>query len=115
MIKTLSTDSNNDLFVNPNGSIAVSNDIDAVLNICEHVAKTMRGELVLQGDVGMPYFEAVWSGVPNIPQAESALRRAWLGVDGVKGVDDLTVFVQDNVLYYNATIQTIYGEAAIGL
>lgn len=93
----------------------MSSDQDAMIMLCEHVAKTVLGELVLQGDVGIPYFQTVWNGSPNLAQTESALRSAWLGIDGVLDVTALTTFAQNGVLYYNATIKTIYGEASIGV
>lgn len=115
MIKTLSVDANNDLFVNTSGSISVSTNQDALVFMCEHVAKTILGELVLQGDVGIPYFQTMWNGTPNLAQAENALRAAWLNVDGVLGIVSLASFVQDNTLFYNATIKTVYGEVSLGV
>ncbi len=114
MIKTIQTGINNDLVLTPSNSIGVSTDLEAVIQICEHVVKTMLGELILQGDQGVPNFQLIWNGAPNIPQAQNAIREALLSVEGVTTVTQLTAFVQNNTLYYNATIQTIYGEASLG-
>lgn len=113
MIKTITTDSNNDLLVTNNKSISMSSDLDAISLICEHTVKTMLGELILQGDIGIPNFQLIWNGSPNIPQAENAIREAIMGIDGVISVPSLSAFVENNTLVYNATIQTIYGEASL--
>lgn len=114
-MKTLSSDLNNDLYIAPNGLLSVSTGLTALAQTCEQVAKTMMGELVLQSDQGIPNFQMIWSGAPNIAQAENALREALLGVEGVLSVPQLSAFVENNVLTYNATIETIYGEASLGL
>lgn len=75
----------------------------------------MMGELVLQGDVGIPNFQLIWNGSPNIAQAENSIREALLGVDGVTDVSELSAFVSDNVFRYSAVINTIYGGTTIGV
>ena len=112
---TLSTSTNNDLHLDSSNSIPKASGIYAVLKTCEYAIQTMYGELVLQGDSGVPNFDLIWNGNPNILQAENAIRETLLNVDGVDGVTSLNVFVENGVLKYNATIQTIYGESSIGL
>lgn len=114
-MRTLSNDSNNDLYIAPNGQLSISSDLSALSQTCEHVVKTMMGELILQGDVGIPNFQLIWNGAPNIPQAENSLREALIAVQGVTDVTELEAFVKDNTFFYNATIKTIYGEVSIGL
>lgn len=114
-MKTLATGANNDLYLGPSGQLALSSDLEAVSQTCEHVVKTMMGELILQTDQGIPNFQMIWNGAPNLAQAENALREALLGVKGVLAVPQLSAFVENHVLIYNATIETIYGEAALGL
>ena len=114
-MRTFTTDQNNDLYLTPSNSVAISSDLQAIMDTCEYTVQTVMGELILQGDVGIPNFQLIWNGNPNIPQAENALREAIMPVDGVTGVSELSAFVENNVLKYNATIQTIYGEAPLGL
>ena len=119
--QTFAVNATNDLYVDGNGNIAIVYDIQAVLQNCEHAIKTRLGEMVLQVNQGLPYFTAVFVGVPNIPQFEAAARAALLAVQGVQ---ELILFnaVQMQVippfssrpttaLVYNAIIRTIYGQA----
>ena len=111
---TFASDNNNDLYIAPNGKLAISSELKAIAQTCEQSVQTMLGELVLQGDTGIPNFQLIWTGAPNIAQAEVALRDAILNVSGVTDVTSLKALVKDNVLVYNATIQTIYGGTTLG-
>jgi len=112
---TLTTGTNNDLVLSSSGSVSLSTGLSAIMQTCEHAVKTSLGELVLQGDEGIPNFQMIWSGAPNIAQAENALREALMKVEGVESVPELSAFVSENILYYNAVINTINGEANLGL
>lgn len=112
---TFASDDNNDLYIAPNGQLAIASNLTALAQTCEQSIQTMMGELVLQGSQGIPNFQLIWSGAPNIAQAENAIREAIMAVDGVTDVPVLSAFVQNNILKYNATIKTIYGEVALGL
>lgn len=113
MTITISTDTNNDIYIGTNGSLSTSSGIDAVLLACEHAAKTQLGEMIFAVDQGIPNFTEIWNGTPNILQFDAYLRRAIVAVDGVESVTDLQIYTSDNKLTYQATIQTIYGTGAI--
>lgn len=110
---TFYTNDKNDIYLNTAGRIDMKTDIYAVLQACRNAAQTLLGELVLQGNVGIPNFQLIWSGSPNLIQYENALRTTFLGIQNVDDVTELDVFVENNVLKYNATIKTIYGEGSI--
>ena len=114
-MRTLGTNSNNDLYIAANGQLAIKSELSALAQTCEHVVKTMMGELILQGDEGIPNFQLIWGGAPNIAQAENAIREALSRVSGVEEVTELSAFVSNDKFVYNATIKTIYGEVSLGL
>lgn len=113
MTRTLSVNANNDIFLNGDGNISISVDLQAVLQACAQAAKTILGEMVLQTDAGIPYFEALWNGVPKIPQFTSALRQAFLGVDQVVEVVSLITSQLDDTFSYTAVIRTTFGSGGI--
>jgi len=112
-MKTIRTGTNNDLYISA-GKIAIGTELTALIDVCEKVVQTMLGELVFQGDEGIPNFELIWNGAPNVAQAEASIRNALMGVDGVLDVPELIAFVQNNTFVYSATIKSIYGTGAIG-
>ena len=113
--QTFSVNANNDLFLTNEGNMSLSFEIQAILQACEQVAKTLLGELVLATDVGIPYMTAVFVGVPNLIAFQGALRAAWLTlVPGVTGVADLvTTQNTTSQISYSATIETIIGSGVI--
>lgn len=113
MTQTFSVNSSNDLFLGIDGNISISYNIQAVLENCAHVVKVRLGEVALNTDQGIPYFEVVWNGVPNLIQFESAVRDALLQVEGVVEVVSFRTSIVDDALTYLAVIRTIYGEGTI--
>ena len=113
MTVTFGTDDTSDLFLLSDGNIAVLSGLDAVLSACETASKAQRGEMVLATGLGIPNFQAVWVGAPNIPLWESALRVTLESVPGVLQVTDLTTSTQNNTLSYVATIVTQYGTGTV--
>lgn len=112
-ITTFAVNANNDLYLDKYGNIVIVEDLTAVLQICQQVAQVRLGEIALNTDEGIPFFETVWNGVPNIAQFENALRTAFLNVTGVLQVVSLGAVQEGRNLNYTAVIQTIYGTGAI--
>lgn len=113
MTQTLAVDSNNDLYLGIDGNIVIVRNLEAVLQACEHAAKTVLGELVLATNQGVPYFQNVWSGIPNYQQFDAALRSAILDVADVLEVVSLLIAPEGDIVKYNAVIRTIYGGGTI--
>jgi hypothetical protein len=113
MTITLAANSNNDIFIGGDGSLSVVSGLDAVTQACKQAAQAQLGEMVLSTDQGVPTFQTIWNGSPNIPQFVAYLRRTLMTVPDVIEVTALAAVVSDGVLSYTATIKTNYGEAAI--
>jgi hypothetical protein len=113
MTQTFGVNANNDIYIGTDGNLVIDRDIQAVLTACAQTVKTRLGEMVLAINDGLPYFETVWVGVPNIPQFEMALRRAILAVSGVNEILSLTTSQTGDVLSYTAVILTIFGQGTI--
>lgn len=113
MTQTLAVNKNNDLYIGRDGNLVIFFGLDAVLQACEHAVKAQLGEMVLATDQGIPNFQLIWNGTPNLIQWEAALRRAISQVSDVIEVVSLVATQDGNVLNYTATIRTIYGEGSI--
>src|SRR5574343_248754 len=104
-MKSLATDANNDLYLGPDGNIAVASGIQAVLTACQCAVKTRFGEMVLAADQGVPYFETAFAGGYNVAAFEDALRATILRVRDVLSVNIQTAVLRDRITY-TATIVT---------
>lgn len=112
-VKSFSINDDNDIYLDKNGNLAVSRDLTATAEISKQYMQTILGELVLNTDQGIPYFQSVWNGIPNLQQFEAAARSAILSVEGVSQVQSFFVQVSTRVLSYTAVIVTSYGQSVI--
>tara|TARA_R110000868_G_scaffold124114_3_gene328314 strand:+ start:270 stop:620 length:351 start_codon:yes stop_codon:yes gene_type:complete len=106
-------DDNRDLFLNSRNDISMNSDLDACLQTCESVAMLLRGEDIYNISEGLPNFELVWDGVPNIPQYRAALISAIEKVNDVIKVSNYDFIVNNNELIYNIEIETNFGNGVI--
>lgn len=105
--------SNNDLFLDGSGNIALAYDLDAVLFACKAAAETLLGECVYQTNIGIDYFNLVWSGSPNLRKFENALIAQLQSVANVTSVVNVSVTMTNNILNYSAVILTTFGQGNI--
>lgn len=110
MTQTLAVTDRNDIYIGANGNLAMAANAEAVKLACASASKAQLGEMVLAVLLGIPNFQVVWVGAPNIAIFERYLRNALLAVPGVTGIKSLTTSESDNKLKYVAEINTIYGE-----
>jgi hypothetical protein len=113
MSQTLAVDSANDLYTDGAGNLVLLSGVAAVQQNCDHALKTTLGECVLDLPRGLPNFEAIWNGRPNLAQYQAAAVAALQEVEGVVQVVAFEPIRADDTLQYTATIQTIYGPATL--
>jgi len=113
MSKVFSVNSNNDIYIDPDGNLAIATGQEALLQACASAAKAQFREMVLAFDQGVANFQTIWTDATNIAQFEFYVRKAIKSVEGVLEIVELTAVAQNNVVSYTATIRTIYGEAAL--
>lgn len=113
MTRTFAVDQFNDLVIGQDDRLSIVDGLSAVLQNCEHAAKTILNEMVLAQGEGIPYFEAVWIGVPNLAVWEASFRARILAVADVLSIDALTLGRTGETLTYRATIATVYGTGEI--
>lgn len=113
MAQTFTTNANNDIFILPNGNLSISFDLEAVLQLCKTGVQALLGEMVLAVDQGIPDFQTVWNGVPNIPQWEAAVQTTVLNTENVIQILNLTTTIANNTLNYTMTVLTTYGVGTI--
>ena len=112
MARTLASNADNDLVLDPQGRLLILEGQAAVAANCRSAIQAQRGEMVLAVDRGMPTFGTAWNGY-RPGQFEAAARVILRDVPGVLSVDAFTVGREGDRLVYAATIRTVYGEAAL--
>lgn len=113
MVMTFTTNENNDIFIGPDGNLSISTGLQGVLQACATATKAQLGEMCLATTSGIPNFQTVWVGSPNLAIWQKYLRTTIENVEGVIEVTELDVSVANNILSYTATIRSIYGPGEI--
>lgn len=111
-MRSFAVDSNNDLFIGTDRNLAFVSGIDAIAQNSVTAVKAQRVEMIYATNQGMPTRGTAWDTY-NPSQFEAAVRQIILGVSGVNSISAFSLFKQDNVLQYSATIKTIYGSVKI--
>lgn len=114
MTLCLALNSNNDIYIDDDGNLATKTGVEATAIACGTIAKTQLGEMIFENTRGLPNFQNVWVGTPNLKIWESYLRNMLLNVTGVKEVQDITIYQLNNTLNFKATIVTNDGIITIG-
>jgi hypothetical protein len=113
MTITFGLNSNNDLYLDASGNLAILTGIEAVEQCCETASKAQLGEMVLEIGLGLPNFQSIWVGTPNYSLWQSYLVTALNNVIGVNEVVSVSYQVADGILNYTATIASQYGSAEV--
>lgn len=113
MTTTFAINSDNDIYLGSDGNLVLATGIDGVANACETISKAQLGEMVLTTGQGIPNFQSLWIGVPNLGIWQSYLKNALLNVAGVEDILDLSFNQNSNTLEYTATIKTEFGITQI--
>ena len=109
MTQTFAINNKNDIYLGPDGNLAIARNIVGVEQACQTATQAQLGEMILATLSGMPTFQTVWNGSPNLSIFQSYLRTAIITVPGVLAVVSLSTSVRSNKLFYSATISSIYG------
>lgn len=110
MVQTFAGNENNDIYIGDDGNLAVLHNEEAVLDACATAVKAQKGEMIYKINSGMPNFQTIWSGHPNLLQFQAALRTVLLAVSGVVDIVSVESSIENNELSYSVKIQTIYSN-----
>lgn len=113
MTQTLGTNSTNDIYLGSDGNIVVLQGLAAVEGACATASKSILGEQVLSIGAGLPMFQCIWNGAPNIPLYVNYLQRTIENISGVTKIDSITTQILDSVFSYRATIETTFGIGTV--
>lgn len=109
---SIATNSNNDIYVDENGNLAMVTGVDAVKQDCEHAMKAQFGEMFLQPLQGLPNLADVWR-TQNFIKWEGVARATLAAINGVVRVVSFVIQPNGDTLNYTAQILTIYSATLI--
>lgn len=105
-------DNNNGFLVEEN-QLVLLEDKEAIAVNATTSVQTLLGEEPFLQDVGMPNFETVWEGSPNIPDFERSLRDTLSQVNGISLVGNFIYSLNNNELEYSIDVLTTFGITTV--
>lgn len=107
---TISTNENNDIFLDSNGNIATSTDINALANVSKNKVLTTLGEPEYNQLEGIPYFETIFTDTPKIDLFQAAVIDTLESLDEVQRVTNFDYEQNNGVFSYSLIEKTTYGD-----
>lgn len=115
-MSTFATDSNNDLFLDINGNIAVHHDPKQVIrNLIQNKMQTFLGEVFTDITKGVDYFGTILSNDTTLQQKIAELSKEITSTDGVTAITE-TRYAQDKqkgTITFSFDIETQYGAISL--
>lgn len=107
---TISTNENNDIFLDSSGNIAMSTDINALANVSKNKVLTTLGEPEYNQLDGIPYFETIFTDTPKIDLFQAAVIDTLESLDEVQRVTNFDYEQNNGVFSYSLIEKTTYGD-----
>lgn len=110
---TITTNNNNDIFIDKYNNLSMTSNIDALANVIKNVILTRYNELLYNQEKGVKYFETIFNDKPDITSFQVSIIKEVLKVDKVLKVINFKYEIINNLFKYELLIQTEFGEVII--
>ena len=113
-MKTFAKDPDGNVIVDPvTHDFKVVNGVEAYAVIIGDAIRTVRGELQLDTERGVPYFETVFKSVNGIDIWKNDVRKRVLEFPFVKSIDSFDVSYANRKLEYAMRLTTDVGDVTV--
>lgn len=110
---TIATNSDNDIYTDASGNLAMLTDIKALANVSKNVILTTLGEPEYNQLDGIPYFETIFTDTPKIDLLQAAQVEALEKLENVNRVSNYEYEQSNGVYSYSLIEHTTYGDIQI--
>ena len=107
---SIATANNNDIYTDVSGNLALVSQEEAVIQAVRHAVLTTLGELPLNKQAGVDYFNTIFCDSPDLESFRQSVQSAAEAVSGVQSVNDFLMQVQNGVLRYQMKITLTNGS-----
>lgn len=107
---TIATNSDNDIYKDSSGNLALLTDINALANVSRNVILTTLGEPEYNQEDGIPYFETIFTDNPKIDLLQAAQVARLEQLEGVNRVSNYEYNQSNGVYSYSLIEHTTFGD-----
>ena len=111
-MRTLKTNGNNDIYIEKR-DLAIAEGKEAIGYVAKNRVCTLQGEHQYDLSEGIPYFDVLFGGRPDIDLFRFYLQKELLKVENVHAIKSLETNIESDVLSYTAELQTTEGVVTI--
>lgn len=108
-MKCFALNENNDLFIE-DGKLRIYEDKEAIAQTAVNVVCTVKGEVVLNQNRGIPYFEILFNNRPNTALFKYYALNLLKQIPGINSVTGIKIIKDKNLLKYSIVLDTMYGR-----
>lgn len=109
-MQTISINSDNDLYLDTSGNLAITFNINALADISKNKVLTNLGEPQYNAEDGIPYFDTIFTDTPKIDLFQAAIIGDLESLDNIERVSNFE-YKQDNGIFsYTLIEHTTYGD-----
>lgn len=112
-MQTISINSNNDLYLDTCGNIAITQDINALADISKNKVLTNYGEALYNQLEGIPYFETIFTDTPKIDLFQAAIIKTLENTDNIQRISSFDYTQTNDVFSYELKEITAFGEITL--
>lgn len=112
-MQTISINSNNDLYLDASGNVAITKDINALADISKNKVLTNYGEPLYNQLTGIPYFDTMFTDSPKIDLFQAAIIKDLENTENIQRVSKFEYNQSNGIFNYSVTEQTPYGEITL--
>lgn len=111
-MKTFKLDENSDLVIEDGSFVLLEGD-EAIAQGITTRLRVVLGECVYNLEYGIDWFNPDYITKEKIPLIYDQIARIILEVDGVKSIHDISLKIENNMLKFNAEIETEKGRLKV--
>lgn len=112
-MQTISINSNNDIYLDTSGNLAVTQDIKALADISKNKVLQNYGEAQYNTLTGIPYFETMFTDNPKIDLFQAAIIETLENTNNIQRVSNFD-YTQENGIYsYSLIEHTTFGDITL--
>jgi hypothetical protein len=116
MSRTIRTDSNNDLYLDSAGNIAMATrNIDVAAELAQNKLRTFLGEVFTDTTKGLDYFGIIFNDYSNLQDKVNEIARICLQVDLVNSIESIAYSQnkEQGLITFNPVLITVDGSVTI--
>lgn len=112
-MQTIGINSNNDIYIDSSGNLAIKQDREAIGDVLINKCQTNQGELLFNTEKGIDFFNTIFGSPAYVDLFQNQLITEIENTESVQKINDYNANLDKNVYKYTVDVQTDYGSVSL--